>query len=135
MIERVRIVQVCAQGLTITAMAERLDASPSAVRTWRRRFLERGVEDLRDDLRPGWSRTHDDEKAPEFISRTLQKKRDNASAWSVRLMAEAKGRLEEHSATLALPEEDREAMGVAAHPVSPDDGICHEVRLPDKADD
>jgi len=91
LVQRARIVLTCAQGLTNSAVAERLDASPSAVGKWRRRFIERGVQGLHDDLRPGRPRTYDDEKVAELINRALQEKPDNASAWSVRLMAQAQG--------------------------------------------
>ena len=91
LVQRARIVLACAQGLTNSAVAERLDASPSAVGKWRRRFIERGIQGLHDELRPGRPRTYDDEKVAELINRALQEKPDNASAWSVRLMAQAQG--------------------------------------------
>ena len=91
LVQRARIVLACAQGLTNSAVAEHLDASPSAVDKWRRRFLERGVQGLHDELRPGRPRTYDDDKVAELINRALQKKPDNAGAWSVRLMAQAQG--------------------------------------------
>jgi len=91
LVQRARIILACAQGLTNSAVAERLNLSPSAVGKWRRRFLERGVEGLHDELRPGRPRTYDDEKVAELINRALQEKPDNASAWSVRLMAQAQG--------------------------------------------
>ena len=40
LVQRARIVLSCAQGLTNSTVAERLDVSPSAVGKWRRRFLE-----------------------------------------------------------------------------------------------
>ena len=91
LVQRARIVLACAQGLTNSAVAERLEASPSAVGKWRRRFIERGMQGLHDELRPGRPRTYDDEKVAELINRALQEKPDNASAWSVRLMAQAQG--------------------------------------------
>ena len=91
LVQRARIILACAQGLTNTGVAERLDASLSAVGKWRRRFLERGIQGLHDDLRAGRPRTYGDEKVAELINRALQKKPDNASAWSVRLMAKAQG--------------------------------------------
>ena len=91
LVQRARIVLACGQGLTNSAVAERLDASPSAVGKWRRRFVERGVPGLHDELRPGRPRTYDDEKVAELINRALQEKPDNASAWSVRRMAQAQG--------------------------------------------
>ena len=91
LVQRARIVLTCAQGLTNSAVAKRLAVSPSAVGKWRRRFLERGVQGLHDELRPGRPRTYDDEKVAVLINRALQQKPDHAGAWSVRLMAEAEG--------------------------------------------
>ena len=91
LVQRARIVLACAQGLTNSAVATRLSVSPSAVGKWRRRFLERGVQGLHDELRPGRPRTYDDDKVAELINRALQRKPDHANAWSVRLMAEAEG--------------------------------------------
>ena len=91
LVQRARIVLACAQGLTNAAVAKRLDVSASAVGKWRRRFVERGVQGLHDELRPGRPRTYDNEKVAELINRALQEKPDNASAWSVRLMAQAQG--------------------------------------------
>ena len=91
LVQRARIVLACAQGLTNAAVAKRLAVSPSAVGKWRRRFLERGVQGLHDELRPGRPRTYDDEKVAVLINRALQQKPDHAGAWSVRLMAEAEG--------------------------------------------
>ena len=91
LVQRARIILACAEGLTNTGVAERLDVSLSAVGKWRRRFLERGMEGLHDELRAGRPRTYGDEKVAELINRALQEKPNNASAWSVRLMAKAQG--------------------------------------------
>ena len=89
--QRARIIVACAQGLTNTAVAAHVGASLSAVGKWRRRFLERGVRGLHDELRPGRPRSYDDEKVAGLINRALQHKPNNAGAWSVRLMAQAEG--------------------------------------------
>ena len=91
LVQRARIVLACAQGLTNSAVATHLSVSPSAVGKWRRRFIERGVQGLHDERRPGRPRTYDDDKVAVLINRALQKTPDHASAWSVRLMAEAEG--------------------------------------------
>ena len=91
LVQRARIVLACAQGLTNCAVAQRLAVSPSAVGKWRRRFVECGVQGLHDELRPGRPRTYEDDKVAELINRALQEKPRNASAWSVRLMAQAQG--------------------------------------------
>ena len=91
LVQRARIIVACAEGRTNAEVAARVGASPSAVSKWRRRFLERGVEGLHDELRSGRPRTYDDEKVAGLINRALQHKPDHANAWSVRLMAEAEG--------------------------------------------
>ncbi len=91
LVHRARIILTCAQGLTNSAVAERLNTSPSAVGQWRRRFVERGVQGLHDDRRPGRPRPYDDDKVADLINRALQEKPDTASAWSVGLMAQAQG--------------------------------------------
>lgn len=53
--ERGRIVLACAEGLTKTAVAERLDVLLSLVGKWR--YVDRGLEVQHDELRPGRSRT------------------------------------------------------------------------------
>ena len=52
LVHRARIILTCVQGLTNSAVAERRNASPSGVGQWRRRFVERGVQGLHDDLCP-----------------------------------------------------------------------------------
>ena len=91
LVQRARIIVACAEGRTNADVAARVGASPSTVGKWRRRFLERGVQGLHDELRPGRPRAYDDEKVAKLINRALQHKPDHANAWSVRLMAEAEG--------------------------------------------
>ena len=88
---RARMILASAEGLTNRAVAERVGASPQAVGKWRRRFLERGVQGLHDELRPGRPRSYDDEKVAGLINRALQEKPAHAENWSVRLMAKAEG--------------------------------------------
>ena len=91
LVVRARMILACAKGLSNAAVAAEVGASPQAVGKWRRRFLEHGVEGLHDELRPGRPRTYDDEKVAAVINRALQQKPDEATHWSVRLMASAEG--------------------------------------------
>ncbi len=50
---RARIVLLCADGEPNTAIAERLDVHVNVVRTWRKRFLEAGLDGLADRPRTG----------------------------------------------------------------------------------
>jgi len=91
LVQRARIILACARGQTDSAVAGRLGVSGSVVGKWRRRFVERGVQGLHDELRPGRPRTYDDEKVATLITSALQDKPENANAWSVRRMADAQG--------------------------------------------
>ncbi|MFI1035170.1 helix-turn-helix domain-containing protein [Streptomyces sp. NPDC020951] len=51
--QRSRIVLECAEGHSIMEVSRRLRIAPDTVRTWRRRFIERGLDGLCDDPRPG----------------------------------------------------------------------------------
>jgi transposase-like protein len=48
---RARIVLLCADGLATSAVARRLDVPVDLVRTWRRRFVEGGLDGLADRSR------------------------------------------------------------------------------------
>ena len=89
LVQRARIVLACADGLSNKAAAELLGVTQTTVGKWRRRFLELGIEGLRDAFRSGRPRSYDDERVAGLINRALREKPRNANAWSVRRMAEA----------------------------------------------
>ena len=91
MVQRTRIVLACAEGESPVAIASRLGISKMTVGTWRRRYLEGGIEGLHDEQRPGRPRTHDDERVAEVINTALQSKPPHGTHWSVRTMAEHSG--------------------------------------------
>ena len=72
-------------------MARRCGVSAPAVSHWRRRYQERGLAGLHDELRPGRPRTHDDEKVAELIKLVVQSKPEHATHWSVRSAATTTG--------------------------------------------
>ena len=86
-VQRARIVLACAQGEPNAAIAQRMGLNPMTVGKWRRRYLERGLEGLHDQLRPGRPRTHADERVAEVINTALQNTPPTATHWSVRRMA------------------------------------------------
>ncbi|GAB1334113.1 hypothetical protein ACE1SV_07030 [Streptomyces sp. E-15] len=69
----------------------RLRVTPDTVRTWRRRFLERGLDGLCDDPRPGVPRKITDADVERVIVKTLEETPKNATHWSTRSMAAATG--------------------------------------------
>ncbi|CAL9315792.1 IS630 family transposase ISMsm2 [Streptomyces sp. SudanB91_2054] len=84
---RSRIVLECAEGHSIMEVSRRLWITPDTVRTWRRRFLERGLDGLCDDPRPGVPRKITDADVERVIVKTLEEKPKNATHWSTRSMA------------------------------------------------
>ncbi|MER6308646.1 IS630 family transposase [Streptomyces sp. NPDC001657] len=89
--QRSRIVLECAGGHSIMEVSRRLGVTADMVRTWRRRFLERGLDGLADEPRPGVPRKITDADVERVIVKTLEEKPKNATHWSTRSMAAATG--------------------------------------------
>lgn len=88
---RSRIVLECADGHAIAEVARRLRITTDTVRTWRRRFLERRLDGLCDEPRPGVPRKITDADVERVIVKTLEETPKNATHWSTRSMAAATG--------------------------------------------
>ncbi len=89
--QRARIVLVCADGMDNTQVAAKLGVTVQTVGKWRMRFLERRVDGLTDQERPGTPRKITDKDVEGVISKTLETKPKAATHWSTRGMAEATG--------------------------------------------
>ena len=68
LVRRARIVLLSGAGQSNREVARRCGVSAPAVSHWRRRYAERGLAGLHDELRPGRPSTHDDEKVAELIN-------------------------------------------------------------------
>ena len=79
------------RGTLDLEVSRRLGVTADMVRTWRRRFLERGLDGLSDEPRPGVPRKITDTDVERVIVKTLQQKPKNATHWSTRSMAAATG--------------------------------------------
>jgi transposase len=88
---RARIVLACATGETNQAVAKDLRVTGMTVGKWRRRFVEKRLDRLFDEPRPGAARTVTDDKVEAVIIKTLEEKPADATHWSTRSMAEAMG--------------------------------------------
>jgi transposase len=88
---RARIVLACAEGLDNKGVAARLGVCTATVGTWRQRFVERRLEGLADEPRPGAPRTISDADVERVVTRTLETKPKAATHWSTRGMAQAAG--------------------------------------------
>ena len=64
---RAKLVLACAEGVANSVVAERHGVTPATVGKWRRRFVERRITGLHDELRPGQPRTVDDERLAMLI--------------------------------------------------------------------
>jgi len=91
LVMRAKIVLAAAEGLTNSAIAQKVDLTPSSVGKWRNRFLQQGLQGLHDELRPGRPRSIADEKIAAAINTTLQTKPEGGTHWSCRALADASG--------------------------------------------
>ncbi len=88
---RARIVLRCASGAENQQVAADLRIDKTTVGKWRRRFVERRMDGLRDEPRSGAPRTIDDARIEAVIVRTLESLPSDATHWSSRGMARASG--------------------------------------------
>jgi transposase len=84
---RSRIILGCAQGASNNAVAVRLRVTKQTVGKWRKRFLERRLDGLLDEPRPGAPRKHDDARIEQLIATTLNERPREATHWSTRRLA------------------------------------------------
>ncbi len=88
---RSRIVLRSAEGATNREVARQLEVTPQTVGKWRARYIERGVEGLLDEPRPGAPRKVTDDKVEEVVVKTLESKPTDSTHWSSRDMAKRVG--------------------------------------------
>lgn len=88
---RARIVLRCATGRTNMEVAQDLRVTHQTVGKWRARFVERRLDGLLDEPRPGTSRRLSDATIEAVVVKTLESLPDDATQWSVRSMAERSG--------------------------------------------
>jgi transposase len=88
---RSRIVLACAKGASNTAVAAELGVKQQTVGKWRERFVEKRLDGLTDEPRPGAPRTITDAEVEDVVTRTLESKPKDATHWSTRGMAAATG--------------------------------------------
>jgi transposase len=88
---RCRIVLSCAEGLTNGQVAEKLGVSLPTVGKWRSRFVERRLEGLVDEQRPGAPRKISDEQVESVVLATLEQTPKDATHWSRASMAKRSG--------------------------------------------
>jgi transposase len=88
---RCRIVLACAEGRSNTEVGDHLGVNRATVGKWRARFVERRLDGLHDEPRPGGPRTINDEDVERVIVKTLEETPRDATHWSTRSLASATG--------------------------------------------
>jgi len=88
---RSKIVLACASGATNADVAERLGVSRPTVGKWRSRFIERRLQGLVDEQRPGAPRKITDEQVERVVADTLEKTPRDATHWSRASMGKNSG--------------------------------------------
>ena len=91
LVVRSQIVLLAAAGKHNGAVAQQVGMSRQTVGKWRERFIERGLEGLYDEYRPGRPRSVEDERIAGLIEKTLKTTPEGATQWSYRTMAQASG--------------------------------------------
>jgi putative transposase len=88
LVNRARIVLMSDDGLTNKEIAARLGLSQPTVGKWRRRFVQRRLQGLHDELRPGRPRSISDDRIAQLVNKTLDTKpNDGSTHWSCRTLA------------------------------------------------
>lgn len=88
---RARIVLGCAENKTNIAVARELRITNQTVGKWRKRFLERRLDGLLDEPRPGTPRKISDAEVERVLTLTLETTPKDATHWSTRSMSAKSG--------------------------------------------
>jgi transposase len=88
---RARLVLACASGKNNTTVAAELHTTKATVGKWRARFVERGLDGLLDEPRPGAPRKISDDQVEQVLTLTLETMPADATHWSTRSMAQRSG--------------------------------------------
>jgi transposase len=88
---RARMILKCAEGRSNTEVAAELHITKQTVGKWRHRFLEKRLDGLLDEPRPGTPRKLSDAEVEAVLARTLESTPKDATHWSTRSLAQACG--------------------------------------------
>jgi transposase len=89
--QRARLLLICAEGKTNTLVATQLGVTQQTVSKWRRRFLQRRLDGLLDEPRPGAPRHISDADVERVLTLTLESTPSDATHWSTRSLARHAG--------------------------------------------
>jgi transposase len=88
---RARIILLCADGWTNTEVAAELEVAKQTVGKWRQRFVDKRLDGLLDEARPGTPRKLSDAEVERVLALTLESAPPDATHWSTRSLAKVSG--------------------------------------------
>ncbi len=88
---RARIVLRCAEGVTNTEVARQMGVRKATAGKWRQRFVDRRLDGLLDEPRPGAPRKITDADVERALAMTLESTPKDATHWSTRSLAKEAG--------------------------------------------
>ena len=89
--QRARLVLACAEGSSNKEVSAQVQLTGQTVGRWRRRFLDRRLDGLLDEPRPGGPRRITDADVERVVTLTLETTPTDATHWSTRSMARRSG--------------------------------------------
>lgn len=89
--QRARIILMAADGATNQEVARHERLNPHTVSKWRGRFVDKGLDGLLDEPRPGAPRSITDADVERVLTITLEERPADATHWSTRSMAKRTG--------------------------------------------
>ncbi len=84
---RARVILMCAEGQRNQDVAAAFQVTRPTVGKWRARFIERRLDGLLDEPRPGAPRTISDADVERVVTQTLESAPRDSTHWSTRSMA------------------------------------------------
>ena len=88
---RARVILLCAGGRSNTEEAAELHITIQTAGKWRQRFVEKRLDGLLDEPRPGTPRKLTEADVDRVLGLTLESSPSHAANWSTRTLAEASG--------------------------------------------
>jgi transposase len=88
---RARVILLCAEGHSNTEAAAELHITIQTAGKWRQRFLEKRLDGLLDEPRPGTPRKLSEADIDRVLRLTLESAPANSRHWSTRSLAAATG--------------------------------------------
>src|SRR5580700_8359580 len=88
---RARLILLCAAGRSNTETAAELHLTIQTVGKWRQRFIEKRLDGLLDEPRPGTPRKLSEADVDRVLGLTLESAPNKAAHWSTRSLAAAAG--------------------------------------------